>query len=121
MDASFYAALSAQTGTTKVYPILAPDNATAPFIVYQRTGTQRDIAVDGTTGLVIASYRIDVYSISLKAAQNLADDIVTGLSRYTTAPINYIRIDNEFDGSDLSGDPKLFRIIIEADVHFTAD
>ncbi|KXU30653.1 hypothetical protein A0J57_20120 [Sphingobium sp. 22B] len=121
MDVSFYAALTAQTGTIKVYPVLAPENATAPFIVYQRTGTQRDIAVDGTTGLVIASYRIDVYSTSLKAAQNIADDIVRGLSQHATAPINYIRIDNEFDASDLSGDPKLFRIIAEVDVHFSPD
>lgn len=121
MDASFYSALSAQTGTTKVYPILAPDNAKAPFIVYQRTGTQRDLAVDGPTGLLIASYRVDVYATSLKSAQNIADAIIDGLSQYTTAPINYIRIDNEHDASDLSGDPKLFRMIVEADVHFSAD
>lgn len=119
MDAVLYSAISAQTGPTKVYPVLAPDNAVAPFVVYQRTGTQRDLAVDGPTGLTVASYRIDVYATSLKAAQNIADDIVVGLSQYTTAPINYIRIDNEFDASDLSGDPKLFRMIVEADAHFT--
>lgn len=121
MDASFYTALIAQTGTIKVYPVLAPESAIAPFIVYQRTGTQRDLAVDGTTGLVIASYRIDVYATSLKAAQNIANDIVTGLSQYEAAPINYIRIDNDHDASDLSGDPKLFRIIIEVDVHLATN
>ncbi|WP_022682137.1 tail completion protein gp17 [Sphingobium bisphenolivorans] len=118
MDASFYSALSAQTGTTKVYPVLAPETAVAPFVVYQRTGTQRDLAVDGPTGLAIASYRVDVYATSLKAAKNIADDVVTGLSQYATAPIIYIRIENEFDASDLSGDPKLFRMIVEVDAHF---
>lgn len=118
MDASFYATLNGLTGTIKVYPVLAPETAIAPFVVYQRTGTQRDLAVDGPTGLIIASYRVDVYATSLKAAQNIADDIVVGLSQYASASFNYIRIENEFDASDLSGDPKLFRMIVEVDTHF---
>jgi len=121
MDSAFYAALSAQTGTVKVYPVLAPDNAVAPFIIYQRTSTQRGVALDGLIGLTSASYRIDVYATSLKAAQQIADGVVTGLAAYGAAPINFIRIDNEFDASDLSGDPKLFRMIVEVTAHFTAD
>jgi|GEM_PF-4084625 len=121
MDSTFYAALSAQTGTVKVYPVLAPDNAVAPFIIYQRTSTQRGVALDGLIGLASASYRIDVYATTLKAAQQIADHVVTGFDVYSTAPINFIRIENEFDASDLSGDPKLFRMIVEVTAHFAAD
>lgn len=120
MNSAFYSALNALTGSVKVYPVLAPDDAIAPMVVYQRTGTQRGAAIDGLSGLVAASYRIDVYATSLKAAQSLADDLVTGLSQHKAAPINYISIDNEFDASDLSGDPKLFRMIVEVTAHFTA-
>lgn len=120
MDSAFYTALSAQTGTTKVYPVLAPDNANAPFVVYQRTGTRRDAAVDGLTGLAVVDYRIDVYATSLKAAQTIADNIAVGLNAYSASPINCIRIENEFDASDLSGDPKLFRVIVEVAAHFTS-
>ena len=121
MDASFYSAVIAQTGTVKVYPVLAPDDAVAPFAVYQRTGTQRGVALDGLIGLVSASYRIDIYAITLKVAQQIAEDVVTGLAQYGTTPISFIRIDNEFDASDISGDPKLFRMIIEVTAHYTAD
>ena len=119
MDASFCSALSGLTGTTKVYPVIAPSTAVAPFVVYQRTSTQRGAAFDGLVGLAAASYRIDIYATTLKAAQTLADDVVTGLSQHSAAPINFIGIDNEFDASDLSGDPKLFRMIVEVTAHFT--
>lgn len=120
MDSAFYSTLSGLTGTTKVYPVIAPDTAVAPFVVYQRTSTTRGAALDGLIGLAAASYRIDIYATSLKTAQTLADDVVTGLSQHTAAPINFVRIDNEFDASDLSGDPKLFRVIVEVTAHFTA-
>ncbi|OAN51848.1 tail completion protein gp17 [Sphingobium sp. TCM1] len=118
MDSAFYSALKSFTGSAKVYPVLAPDDAVAPMVVYQRTSTQRDLTIDGLSGLVSASYRIDIYATSLKAAQSLSDTVVIGLSQHKEAPINYITIDNEFDGSDLSGDPKLFRMIVEVTAHF---
>ncbi|MEV5030992.1 DUF3168 domain-containing protein [Sphingobium sp. LMC3-1-1.1] len=119
MDSAFYSALSGLTGSTKVYPVLAPDTAVAPYIVYQRTSTQRGAAIDGLIGLVAASYRIDIYTTTLKAAQTLAETIVTGLAQHSAVPINYIGIDNEHDASDLSGDPKLFRMIVEVTARFT--
>ncbi len=116
IDEAFYIALKAQIGSLMAYPVLATENAVAPFVVYQRTGTIRDRSQAGDTGRIEAIYRIDVYHKQLLMAQGIAENIVTGLSQYSAAPIRFVVIEGEQDASDISGDPALYRWMIDARV-----
>ena len=117
-DQDLYQVIKTAVGSLKVYPILAAKNAVAPFLVYERTNTNRDRALSGETGRIEAGYRIDIYAPTLSAAQSLADDLATSFSSTSTSTIRFISIENEQNASDLSGDPALYRWIMEVSVSF---
>ena len=119
-DDKFYTALSDLIGSLQAYPVIAQKNAVAPFVVYQRVTTQRDRTQNGDSGRGEITYRIDIYHSHIGSAQELADTIASGLSSYSDDAIRYIYIENEEDASDLSGDPALYRWIMEARVIYNA-
>lgn len=116
VDAAFYAALTAQIGSLKTYPVLATKNAVAPFLVYQRVSTTRERTMSGDAGRLVSIYRVDVYHQQLLQAATIAQAITTGLSGHSDETIRYMAIETEQDASDISGDPTLYRWIIEVRV-----
>lgn len=118
IDEAFYTALKAQIGSLPAYPVLAAKNAVAPLVVYQRVSTVRDRAISGETGRAEATYRVDVYHEQLLAAETIANTIATGLLAYSDNTIRYISIGNEQDASDISGDPTLYRWMMDVRVVF---
>ncbi|MCW2412933.1 MULTISPECIES: hypothetical protein [unclassified Sphingobium] len=119
IDTDFYIALSSAIGALKAYPNIAAKNANAPFVVYQRVSTQRSTTLDGPDGLAVASYRVDIYAKSLLEAQQIAYTACVELVSYKSDSIHYITIINEQDGSDVSGSPDLYRIILDIDASYS--
>lgn len=117
-DAAFYTALSAQIGSLKAYPVLAPKDAAIPLVVYHRVATSRDRDIAGETGRSEVSYRVDVYHKQVLAAESIAKDIASGLLTYSNDPIRYIAIENEQNASDISGDPTIYRWMLDVRVVF---
>jgi hypothetical protein len=77
-DAAGVAALVAG----RVYPLQAPQNATAPFIVYQRISSRRVRSVDGPSGLAQPRIQVDAYAATYAGAKALASAIRTALDGY---------------------------------------
>lgn len=119
IDEAFYTALSGLIGSQRAYPVLASKNAVAPFVVYQRVSTIRDRTVAGDSGRNEATYRVDIYNTDPTEAEALAETISNGLSSYSDGTIRYIYVENEHDASDLSGDPSLYRLIMEIRVTYS--
>jgi hypothetical protein len=65
----------------RVYGLRAPENATAPFIVFQRIDSERWRDINGPSGMAQATIQIDAYAETLFAAKDLAleiEDILDG-------------------------------------------
>lgn len=105
----------------RVYVGAAPDNAAAPFIVYQQVSGQRWKILNGVTGVAQISVQIDVYAGSVYEAAEIAGEIeqsLVGISgEYaisTDSPPETVRImglslDNEFVTIDQTAQPLLHR------------
>lgn len=107
--------------SNRVYPLNAPQNATAPFIVYNRVDSERWRAVNGPSGIAQATIQVDVYAATYQAAKELALSVENtldghrGLVYYgTDSPQEFVRIagislQNDVDLLDQTEKPLLFR------------
>jgi hypothetical protein len=105
----------------RVYGVKAPQNATPPFIVFQRIDSDRWRSVNGASGMAQATIQIDVYDDSLYGAKDVAIQIEDTLESYrgtvyygSDSPQESIRIagistQNDSDSLDQTAEPFLFR------------
>ena len=56
--------------STRIYPILAPQNTTFPYIVYRRISGVSINALEGELGTTEGRFQIDAYSTSYAEAKN---------------------------------------------------
>ena len=108
--------------SNRVYLMRAPQNVTQPFIIYRRTDSDRIRHINGPSGLVFASFQIDVYANKPYDAKDIASAIQTKLDGFrdtvyygSNSPQDSIRIagislQNEFDDlSEQDAEPYLYR------------
>lgn len=107
----------------KVYVAAAPENAVAPFIVFQRVIGERWKALAGSTGQANANMQIDCYATSYYAAKALAIEVEELLDSYagnvyygTGSPQNFVKIlgsslQSESDLIDETDSPLLHRVL----------
>ncbi len=85
------ARLSALVGG-RIYPLFAPEKATAPFIVYTRVAATENLTLDangGTGNLTNTRFQVDCYAETYGAAQDLAAAVVAELKGWnTTCTVN---------------------------------
>lgn len=105
----------------RVYIMRAPQGATAPFIVFQRTGSERWRSINGPSGIAQADIQIDVYAETLYAAKDLAATIEAAIDGYRgtvyygnnspqdSVVICGISLQNDIDLFDQTDEPFLFR------------
>lgn len=115
--------LTSHTGTaalvaTRVYPVIAPQDAVYPCVVYQRvSGTEQR----GSTSMREARYQVSAWAESFAGAQALATQIRAALEEWSVYGggvfVRMARIVNEID--DWEPDERLYRTII--DVILTID
>lgn len=115
--------LTSHTGTaalvaTRVYPVIAPQDAVYPCVVYQRvSGTEQR----GSTSMREARYQVSAWAESFAGAQALATQIRAALEEWSAYGggvfVRMARIVNEID--DWEPDERLYRTII--DVILTID
>lgn len=68
----------------RIYPVILPQNPTAPCITYARDGTQRDVTFDeGQTDFVGSTFQIDAWGESYSDARTLGAAIQTALQNYS--------------------------------------
>lgn len=121
-EPAIYKLLSAALGHTRIYPLRAPQKLTAPFIIYQRTGSNdRWRSIGGPSNIAQANIQIDVYAENYEDAKNIAGTIERTLDGYRgtvyygasspqlTVDAKAISLQGEFDTLDQTDEPFLFR------------
>jgi hypothetical protein len=105
-----YGVLSATAGvtalvSTRIYPDMAPQNATFPYIVFQKLSTQPTDTKEGASPLDKILVQIDCYSGSYDTSHTIAAAIRTALDRYS-GTINGHVVDKIIFSNDSSGSPQ---------------
>ena len=97
------AGVSALVGD-RVYPNMAPQEPTFPFIVYLRTATSRPTPHDGSAGVAFATIAVKCVDLEYKAVKELAEEVRLALDGVTSPIGTYtamgIVIENEYDDPD---------------------
>lgn len=104
-----------------VYFMRAPQNSTGPFIIIQRTDSERWRAINGPSGVAQAFIQIDAYASEYIAAKELGAQIESILDGYAgtvyhgnNSPQDFVEIggitlQNDTDIFDQTDEPFLFR------------
>lgn len=77
------ARLDAATTGVGVHPILAPQNAPFPLVVYRRTGTRRDRGLRGNVGAPVATFAVSIVSESYTQVKDISDAIRLSVDNFT--------------------------------------
>jgi hypothetical protein len=120
ISASMHAALTGDAGVAalvgaRVYPVQAPQEAPAPFIVFGRVATQRFPTLDDRRGLAQPRIEVGCWAETFDAARALANAVRLALDglRGTVAGIEVLatRLDAERD--DRNDEAHLYRCGLE--------
>jgi hypothetical protein len=88
---------------TRIYPVIAPASAAAPFATYRRSAVQRSQSLAGPTGVTTVLLALDLYAESYESVRELADVCRVALDGYggitaDSVLVNNVSLDNEADG-----------------------
>lgn len=105
-----YGRLSAVAGvtalvSTRIYPDIAPQNATFPYVVFQKLRTSPTDTKEGTSPLDKLLVQVDCYSNNYDNAHALAAAVRTALDRYA-GTVNGHVIDKIIFSNDSDGSPQ---------------
>jgi len=87
----------------KVYPFVAPPNASLPYIIYQRISAQRGHNYSSANGITTQRYQVDVYAADALTVESMADAIrercdgFRGLMGTPNLDVRHMRLDDEDD------------------------
>lgn len=73
--------------TTRIYPVIIPQNATLPHIVYNRVSGDQVNGLAGYLTVEKPKYQIDVYSETYEQARTLAGRVHTVLNASTLSVV----------------------------------
>lgn len=122
VEESIYTRITGDTSigvSTRVYPVLAPQSATLPFITYQRVGGETLNHMTGTTGDDHGIYQVDIWAASYSSAKSVALKVRNRLNGWsqssspTIAPITHLSEQDQLESPDDGGDVPLYRVIQE--------
>jgi len=91
--------------STRIYPDMAPQNATFPYIVFQKLNTSPTDTKEGVSPLDKLLVQVDCYSNNYDNAHALAAAVRTALDRYA-GTINGHVVDKIIFSNDSSGSPQ---------------
>lgn len=93
-----------------------------PRIVLSSISVVRDYHLQGASGYIVSRVQIDIYDLTYKAVQDIANAVINILSGYRGGSILGLFVDNQRDLSGIeAGDPdNLFRQSIDVIVHHTS-
>jgi hypothetical protein len=91
----------------RAYATIAPQTATSPYIVFTQVSPGREYTHDGYSHTA-ARYQVACYATTAKAAQDVADSVVSTLEGWS----GYVAfLDGAVDGYE--SDVKLFHVIVD--------
>ena len=89
LESKLYTLLSADAGVTalvalRTYPLVAPQGAEMPFIVYNRISSGRQYSLTGYSNLENPRMQVDCYGTTYSEAKALSEAVITALRGATT-------------------------------------
>ncbi len=97
------ATISAIIGSSpsRLYPLIAPQDAALPYMVFQQISGVRDYTMDGPTGYVDARYQITCWAATYDAAKRLFEAVRIFFDGFHATVLNrkiqYVSFENEMD------------------------
>lgn len=95
---SGYAALTALVGL-RIYPIVAPEAASYPLVVFTKIANDKQQAHGGVTGLINPTYQVSCWADTASSVRSVADQVVAALQDYSgtlsSTEIQWSFYDNE--------------------------
>ena len=114
--------------TAPAFPLTAPQGQALPIVIYKRTGTSRERTLANAIGLPVASFEINVYSLTYAEAKSLSEEIRSALDEYvgTNAGVVVERftMTDESDDIDLPTDGQskpIYIVALNFEVRFQED
>lgn len=114
--------------TAPAFPLTAPQGQSLPIVIYKRTGTSRERTLANAIGLPVASFEINVYSLTYAEAKSLSEEIRSALDEYvgTNAGVVVERstMTDESDDIDLPTDGQskpIYIVALNFEVRFQED
>lgn len=116
---STFAGLTALAGT-RVYPSVAPQNVTAPFVTYRRISAVRRSGFGEDIGIVSARFQLDAIAQTYSSMRAVVEQIVLALQRWRSDLTNPVVIEtfieNEYELYE--DEPDLHHGAVDALVHY---
>jgi len=66
----------------KVFPLMAKQGEQTPFIIYDRTSTNRDMTLTGLSGLFEVSYSIEIYDKTYSAMKSVSNNVLEKIKSF---------------------------------------
>ena len=114
--------------TAPAFPLTAPQGQALPIVIYKRTGTSRERTLANAIGLPVASFEINIYSLTYAEAKSLSEEIRSALDEYvgTNAGVVVERstMSDESDDFDLPTDGQskpIYIVALNFEVRFQED
>lgn len=88
--------------TCRIYPLVLPQNYTAPAVTYQRISGPRVHHLAGAAGRAVPRFQFDIYGASYSSARAAADALRSALDGYSgtmgSTAVGAVMLRNDFDG-----------------------
>ena len=114
--------------TAPAFPLTAPQGQALPIVIYKRTGTSRERTLANAIGLPVASFEINIYSLTYAEAKSISEEIRSALDEYvgTNAGVVVERstMTDESDDIDLPTDGQskpIYIVSLNFEVRFQED
>ena len=107
---------SATSASNRVYGDVAPQGATAPYIVFQLISTVDENTHNGYADLMRSRWQVACYATGATAAQTLADEVVDGLRDWVSSPVQACFRDGSVSGYESGAGvygQGLFHVIVD--------
>lgn len=99
---------------TAIYPLTAPDTQKAPYMVFFKVSSPRDMDHDGFSGTTTARFQVSIFATSYQSAKLYSAELY-GMVHTTSATIAWIELANERDLYE--SDSGLYHIALDYMVH----
>jgi len=108
---STYAGLIALT-STRIYPIILPQNPTLPAVTYQRTDGPRESALGAEMGLAHPGIQIDSWGKTYASAKAVATQARAALQRWSSEATDPVVLDCllESDGDEYEPGANIYHV-----------
>jgi hypothetical protein len=100
----------------RVYASQAPQNVSAPFVVFHKIGASRESAFSADTGDVRYMFQFDCYGTTYESAVGVVNALRAALQRYENGNIHHVFVGSE--KSMYNDEGELYRQMIEFTVWY---